>query len=410
MSERRSARPRPHPRASTPRASAPAPFDPRRMDLWVVTAPGLEAITAAECEALGMRPRVDEPGGISLVGGPASLYRANLHLRTASRVLVRIGTFHADRFDELERRVAELPWERYVMPGRPVRFRVTCRKSRLYHSDAVAERFARQLRRRVGTDIEVREAGAGDTRADAGSDEQLVIVRLLRDECTVSVDASGASLHARGYRAAVGRAPLRETLAAAMLLAARWDPRTPLADPMCGSGTIAIEGAMLARAIAPGFGRSFAFEHWAAFDASAWNDLRDQASAAVLAAAPAAIHASDRDAGAVAAAEANAERAGVAADLTIARETVSDFEPPVGRGAIVSNPPYGIRVGDPGPLRDLYARLGDVVRLRAAGWTLALLTADVPLERQLRLPLAPMFTTTNGGIPVRCMGGVVPRS
>ncbi len=380
------------------------------MDLWIVTAPGLEAITAAECDALGFRAQIAEPGGISLVGGRAALYRANLHLRTASRVLVRIGTFHADRFDELERRAAELPWERFVSPGRPVRFRVTCRKSRLYHSDAVAERFARQLRRRVGQDVEIREAGEGDTRADAGADDQLIVVRLLRDQCTVSADASGASLHARGYRAAVARAPLRETLAAAMLLAAPWNPRTPLADPMCGSGTIAIEGAMLARGIAPGIAREFAFEHWEGFDAAAWADMRERARVAERPTAEGPIVASDRDAGATAAAESNAERAGVTEDVEVIQQAVSDFEPPAGTGAIVSNPPYGVRVGDPVPLRDLYARLGDVLRLRAPGRTVALLTADVPLERQLRLPLLPAFSTSNGGIPVRCLAGVVPGS
>jgi Predicted N6-adenine-specific DNA methylase len=170
-----------------------------------------------------------------------------------------------------------------------VEFRVTSRKSRLYHQDAVAQRMMGAVAARL-------------SGIPAGGDSpQEFIVRLFRDECTVSADASGDLLHRRGYRLASGKAPLRETLAAAMLAAAGWDRVAPLLDPMCGSGTIPIEAALLARRVPPGLGRGFAFERWPGFDADAWEAVRATARGRILPQAPSPIQGSDRDAGAVAA-------------------------------------------------------------------------------------------------------------
>lgn len=384
--------------------AAPAP----PLDLFIVTAPGLEALTLAEVRALGLDAEVGEPGGLVLRGDRAALEQLHLQLRTATRVLVRVAGFTATSFAELERRARLVDWTRGVIPGARVRLRVTCRKSRLYHSDAVAERVARAIGEQV-RGVEVSSTAGGDTRADAGADEQLIVVRFVRDRATVSLDASGAALHARGYREATARAPLRETLAAALLLAAEWAPEAPLVDPMCGSGTIAIEAALRARGIPPGAHRAFAFERWPGHDAAAWRARRAAALAEARPRAPAPIVASDRDAGAVAAARANAERAGVADDVTVLRRGVSEFEPPEASdpGWVVSNPPYGVRVGEREPLRALYARLGAVLRERAPGWHVALLSADEALERATALPLGPVLRTANGGIPVRVVAGRV---
>lgn len=382
----------------------------RSLDLSVVTAPGLEPVTLRELAALDVRADVEEAGVIAVPrADQRTLQRLNLHLRTATRVLVRAARFHAASFSELERRARDVPWERAVRADRPVRFRVTCRKSRLYHSDAVAERLATAVQRRLGAEVEWSSGGEGDTRADALADAQLVVVRLFRDECTVSFDSSGAALHARGYREAVAKAPLRETLAAALLLAGEWDPGAPLVDPMCGSGTIAIEAALLARRIAPGLRRGFAFEWWPDVDAASLAELRAEAEAAILPAAPARIVASDRDAGAVAATRGNAERAGVADDLLVRQAPLSALEPPPGAdGWVVTNPPYGVRVGEGGTLHPLYARLGSVLRERCGGWHLVLLSADPRLERATQLRLEERFRTRNGGIPVRCVVARVP--
>jgi putative N6-adenine-specific DNA methylase len=221
----------------------------------------------------------------------------------------------------------------------------------------------------------------------------------------VSIDTSGALLHRRGYRQAVARAPLRETMAAALLLASGWDGTAPLLDPMCGSGTIPIEGALLARRIAPGARREFAFARWPGFDRARWDALLAAARARELPTSPTPIVGSDRDEGAVAAARANAERAGVAGDVALERRAISAIEPPPGPGWLVGNPPYGKRVGEGDDVRDFYAQLGKVARARLAGWTVALLSPDRALDRQLGLRLEERARTSNGGIPVRVVVG-----
>jgi putative N6-adenine-specific DNA methylase len=390
---------------------------------FAVCALGLEALVTAELRSLDIDARVleEEPGGVAFDATARELYRANLHLRTASRVLVRLGRFHVRALGELERRAKELPWERFIGAGRAVRLRVTCRKSRLYHSGAVAERIANAMTARSGgiTDQSTigNAAGSRAERAGAPPDDdevddnenQLVVTRVFHDRCTVSIDSSGALLHRRGYRLATAKAPLRETLAAALLLATGWDPRAPLLDPMCGSGTIAIEGALLARRIAPGLRRSFAFVEWPELDREIWESVLDEARSLVLPRAAAVIQASDRDAGAIEAAVANAERAGVTGDIELTRRSLSAIEPPPEPGWVVTNPPYGARVGERDRLRNLYSQLGKVLSAKCAGWTIALLSADSRLDSRLGIPLETILKTRNGGIAVRVATGVVGR-
>jgi putative N6-adenine-specific DNA methylase len=212
-------------------------------------------------------------------------------------------------------------WARYIPVGMGVRFRVTCRKSRLYHSDAVTQRLAAAVEYAVGAKLLESPVNEDDEAAAAG---QPFIVRMANDVCTISADSSGVLLHRRGYRQAIAKAPLRETLAAAMIIGCDWDTSTSLVDPMCGSGTIPIEAAMIARRMAPGRDRTFAFERWPEHDSVAWRQMADEARAQELEHAPAAIIASDRDAGAVRAATENAIRAGVAGDIEISERAVSD--------------------------------------------------------------------------------------
>jgi len=386
------------------------------LDCYVITAPGLEEITAAELVALGFTPAGRETGGVTFHTDPAGLRKANLHLRTASRVVVRFAEFHARAFSELEKRAKKLPWASVVAPGANVTFRVTSRKSKLYHGKAVAERLAEAV---VGAVPGVKVVKSAEEAEEAVNQEilpplpslppQLFVVRLYRDQCTLSLDSSGELLHRRGYRQEVGRAPLRETLAAAMLLGAGWDGRAPLLDPMCGSGTIPIEAALLARRIPPGWQRQFAFQGWPGFEADRWRAVRAEAEEAILPAAPGPITGSDRDAGAIAAAEANAVRAGVGRDVSFRRCAISGIEPPTDvAGWVVTNPPYGVRVGERLPLRNLYAQLGNVLRRRCPGWRLALLSADPSLAGQIRVPLDPAWKSQNGGLPVQLVEGRIP--
>jgi putative N6-adenine-specific DNA methylase len=207
---------------------------------------------------------------------------------------------------------------------------------------------------------------------------------------------------------ATAKAPLRETLAAAALLGAGWDPSAPLLDPMCGAGTIPIEAALLARRIPPGLSRKFAFQRWPGFDAARWERIVAEGRGRALARAPAPIAGSDRDAGAIEAALANAARAGVGDDVVFRRAALSAIEPPDGPGWVVTNPPYGVRVGARGELRNLFGQLGNVLRRCCPGWQVALLSADRQLERQVGLSFAAKFETNNGGIRIRLVTAAVP--
>jgi putative N6-adenine-specific DNA methylase len=384
------------------------------LSLFAIAGPGLEGIIADELAALGIRAE-PEHGGAAWQGTIDDVARANMHVRTASRVLVRADEFRARTFHQLERRARRIDWDRFVASGEHVRLRVTCRKSALYHEGAVAQRILDAIEERTGL------RGTAATQEDEGDDDagQLFVVRVFRDVCTISADSSGDLLHRRGYREAVAKAPLRETIAAAMLHACGWTPDLPLLDPLCGSGTIAIEAALIARDIAPGLARAgrspraFRFLDWPSAHGLRWDDVVEKATTRIRPRCLAPILASDRNAGAIRAAIANAERAGVAADIEFVTRPLSAVKPPgaaasaSGRasatdhggngersgmaGWIVTNPPYGERIGNRTDARRIMRELRSRLESDFAGWKLAALTpgrAEGTLE------------TRNGGIPV----------
>ncbi len=371
--------------------------------LFAVSAPGLAKFTALECRRLGFLGDVStdeaDPGGLEEMGGVAfrgdlrQIYQANLHLRTASRVLLRLGVFYAAAFSELRKKASRLEWERFLKPGQPVSLRMRCHKSRLYHSDAVAERVAGAIGDRLG----VQPAFSKD-KDEGTAAAQLVVVRLVHDQCTISLDSSGELLHRRGYRLATAKAPLRETLAAGLLMACEWDGSSPLLDPFCGSGTIAIEAAMIAKAIPPGLQRRFAFMDWPGFDKPLWDSLAAE-SRGQIRVSQLAIHASDRDAGAIEMAAANAARVGVSGEIQFSCRAVSAIDE-LEEGWVVTNPPYGLRVSSNKDLRNLYAQFGNVLRQKCRGSQVGILSSDLQLLRQVGLPLDTSQTFVNGGIKV----------
>ena len=380
----------------------------KAFEAYAVAAPGLEPVVAAELARLGLRPRT-EIGGIGFDGTIETVARANLWLRTASRVIVRVATFRARAFHELERLARAVPWERFVSTGGAVRFRVTSRKSRLYHTGAIEQRLAEAIEHRLGKASSIEPVRVEDEDESTASRAQLFVIRVVSDTFTVSADSSGALLHRRGYRQAVAKAPLRETLAAAMLIVSDWSGATPLIDPFCGSGTIPIEAALLARRMPPGRGRSFAFQSWPDAQPVLWETLCEQAATEALPKSPVEIRGSDRDQGAIDAAISNAERAGVAADIEFSVRAMSATDRASdASGQVVTNPPYGVRVGEVAKLRDLYARFGQVLRTRFSGWGLTLMSANPRLESELRLPLSERLRTRNGGIAVRVLTANVP--
>jgi putative N6-adenine-specific DNA methylase len=373
-----------------------------------VAAPGLEEIVAAELTDLGVSgPRVID-GGVEFNATRRQVYEANLHLRTASRVLIRLAHFRALTFADLERRAARIPWGMVLARGQRVLLRVTCRKSRLYHSGAVAERIERALAEGVGA-VGVRATSADEAADESPPDAQLIVVRFDHDRCTVSADSSGAHLHQRGYRTSVTTAPMRETLAAALVLASGWNRRSPLLDPFCGSGTIPIEAAMIAARIAPGRHRGFQFMRWPGHDASEWSRVHATAVRGETPAAVPLIRGSDRSAAAIRAAVENASRAGVADLVRFEKLDVRLVEPDTEAGWLVSNPPYGVRLGDARETRELMRRFGELLRQRFSGWHLALL-APARADRVLGMPMTAAFRTTNGGLRVQCVTGTVPAS
>jgi len=360
--------------------------------LFVVCAPGLPAVTAEEARALGLPGRT-LPGGVEIDGNLPEAMRLNLWLRTASRVLLRFGEpFRATAFPELVRKAGELPWERFARRGTSVAFRVTCRKSRLYHSDAVAERLHAALQARTGYPVPLARVEGEEDPTDA----QLFLARFERDVCTVSVDTSGALLHQRGWRGPQAKAPLRETLAAALLLAAGYRGDERVCDPLCGSGTIAIEAALISMHRAPGIGRAFAFQKWPEFSARQWEHLISEARKHEQPALR--IEASDQDAGAVAAARENAARAGVTIDVVQRR--LADLPSDSGSGLLASNPPYGMRIAT--DVRRTFLELGEVARKRP-GWRLAIVAPKPTAAAASELQLASILRTQNGGIPVELL-------
>lgn len=380
------------------------------MEAFAVAAPGLADLVAAELTELGISNSGAAIGGVAFEGSPLDLYSANLHCRIASRILVRLGSFRAAHFSQLQKGLKEIEWARYIAPGSHVVIRVSSKKSRLFHTDAISERVGEVLSQyalkveltRAGEDD---DEGAGPAAAAevAQAKPQLLLVRLERDKCTISADSSGELLHRRGYRQAVAKAPLRETIAGAIMAHLWRDDVAEIVDPMCGSGTIPIESAMRARRIPPGWNRRFAFEAWPDFDKLSYLRIRDQAGSRILAASPIAIQGSDRDAGAISAAIANATRAGVAPDIEFNNKPISAVRPAKrGSGILVANPPYGERVSGSASndLRNLYARFGDVAREHFDGWIVALFAADPALVAKTRLSMTRRFSTFNGGIRV----------
>jgi putative N6-adenine-specific DNA methylase len=354
--------------------------------LFVVCAPGLEKVLSREMGAPATA------GGVETEGDLREAARLNLTLRTATRVLLRLGDFPATTFPELVRKAQELPFDLCLRKGDPVALRVACHKSRLYHSGAVAQR----LREAIGERI-----GKAPPEATASEDEpeppQLLLARFDRDVCTVSADTSGALLHRRGYRLSQAHAPLRETLAAAMLLAGGYDGSGPLLDPLCGSGTIAIEAALIARRSAPGIARGFALERWPGFDAAMLGRLRDEARASEIEKEPHPIAASDADPAAVRAARENAQRAQV--DLRVEERPLREVRLDPGPGLICTNPPYGVRVS--ADLSRLYSELGDLAR--RSGCRLAVLAADRRTAAAAKIRFETAFRTQNGGIRVELL-------
>ncbi len=358
-----------------------------KLEIFLVTAPGLEDLLCKEAMEKGFKKPVPDKGGVSIKGDWPEVWRANLVIRGASKILVRITTFRVVHLSQLDKRARQIPWAEILLPNTSIRVDASCKSSRVYHEKAAAERVAKAINEELGSPIA--------TEADIN-----IKVRILDDMCTISVDTSGELLHKRDHKTAVNKAPMRENLAALMLRQCGYRGKEPVVDPMCGSGTFVIEAAEIAAHLNPGRTRDFAFEKLVTFDKSAWKELRKDRQ---LPPPSIRFYGSDRDAGAIKMSEANAERAGISDFSEFREQSISDLTPPDGpKGLVIINPPYGGRIGNKKPLYPLYETLGKVLMERFSGWRVGVITSSEALANKTNLP----FSTTSapvshGGITIK---------
>lgn len=357
-------------------------------EIFLMAPPGLETTLAAEAAAAGFPNPVVVPGGVTVQGDWPDVWRANLTLRGAGRVLARIGEFRAFHLAQLDKRARKFPWGDVLRADVPVRVEVaTNRKSKIYHAGAAQQRIETAITEELGAPI--------DPKAD-------LVVRARIDDNMVglSVDTSGGLLHKRGHKQAVGKAPLRETMAAMFLAQCGFDGSEPVLDPMCGSGTFVIEAAEIASGLRPGRAREFAFQRLASFDAEAWAAMKADLPGPVP--TDLRFYGSDRDAGSFAAARENAERAGVAELVDFRKCGVSEISPPDGPpGLVIVNPPYGVRVGNKKPLYGLHGALGTALKERFSGWRVGIVTSEASLAQATGLPFEPVGQpVAHGGLRV----------
>jgi putative N6-adenine-specific DNA methylase len=356
-------------------------------EIFLVAPPGLEPQLCAEAKSIGFKGPKAVAGGVIMRGGWRDVWRANLELRGCGKVLARIGAFRAMHLAQLDKRARKFPWGEYLRKDVPVHVEASTSASRIYHSGAAAQRIARAISEGLGAPV----------KPDA---EIVVKARIEDDLCTLSIDTSGELLHKRGYKQGVGKAPMRETMAALFLRACGFDGKEPVVDPMCGSGTLVIEAAEWAAGLNPGRDRRFAFEQLAGFDAEAWRDMRQAGPIRVPGVT---FFGSDRDAGAVRLAEENSKRSGVSAFTRFRCQAVSALEAPEGaKGLVIVNPPYGARIGEKKQLFGLYGALGQVLRDRFSGWRVGIIATELSLVQATGLPfLPPGPPVLHGGLKVK---------
>jgi 23S rRNA (guanine2445-N2)-methyltransferase / 23S rRNA (guanine2069-N7)-methyltransferase len=364
--------------------------DSPALDLMAVTAFGLEAIAARELRGLGYDPHVTSVGRVSFGGDATAICRANLWLRAADRVLVRLGQFPATDFGLLFDGTRDLPWEQWLSAD--AAFPVSGRsiKSQLSSVPACQKIVKKAIVERLRSAHQVAELPETGPRYS-------VEVALLKDEATLTIDTSGPGLHKRGYGQAVGPAPLKETLAAAMVMLSFWRPGRPLIDPFCGSGTIAIEAALLGRSIAPGLHRAFAAEAWPQILPQHWQEARETAQAAIGPPLEPRILAYDTSEKAISLARYHAENAGVAQDIHFQQKEFAALTNKRLYGCVISNPPYGVRIGQQAEIRALYESIPLVLR-RLPTWSHYLLTAHPALEQLVGRPADRRRKLYNGRI------------
>ncbi len=360
-------------------------------EIFLSTQPGLESLLLEEAIERGFQNPQQTGGGVTITGDWNDVWRANLTLRGASKVLARIGEFRAFHLAQLDKRSRKFPWGTTLVPGQTVKVEVvTNRKSKIYHAGAAVERIERAIHEEFGAMI-AENLEAADI---------VIKTRIDDNNVRISVDTSGVGLHKRGYKQAMGKAPLRETMAALALRGCGFNGTETVLDPMCGSGTFLIEAAQISRNLMAGQSRKFAFERLASFDEAAVHRIKENW---IKKESTLKFYGSDRNVNVIGFSKANAERARVA-DMCVFKPTpLSNIVRPEGPpGLVITNPPYGARIGKKRDLYSLYGAFGDVMREKFSGWRIGMITSDSQLADATKLPwMKAGPPIAHGGLKVR---------
>ncbi|RJQ57280.1 MAG: hypothetical protein C4530_12880 [Desulfobacteraceae bacterium] len=369
---------------------------------FVPVPPGLENLCFDELARL-LDPSVKleaVSGGVEFTGRLADLYAGSLHLRYANRILLRLKSFQATNFRRLERNFSRIPWELYLFADSPLSVRTTARHSRLFHSDAVSGYAQRAIGERLAS------AGVSSGEPDAASFKQTLFVRVEDDRVALSLDGSGAHLHKRGIKDYPAAAPIRETLAAAVLKWAGYRPEMALIDPMCGSGTFSLEAAMEVKGLPPGYFRQFSFMGWPAFRSRQWTYLKRAAESGIRRLQQPSIFASDKDQAAVARLAGCVERNDLSDAVSVCGRDFFDFSPgdfTDRTGLVILNPPYGRRIGSRSESGGLVTDIFEKLKKSYRGWSFALMAPEEALKESP--PDSRRFRLQHGGIRLHLLTG-----
>ena len=359
---------------------------------FATTSRGLEEITAQELTKLGAQEVKPDFTGVHFRGDKELLYRVNLWSRTIFRVLKPIATVKSLNPQQLFRNVQKIRWDEFLQPQQTLSIRCTGKNPQLNHSHFTAIQIKNAIVEQQQKYHKMRSS------IDTDSPDIVINAHIHEDECILSLDSTGESLHRRGYRPAVGLAPIKETLAAALLYIAEWTPDKALYDPFCGSGTIIIEAALMGMNIAPGLYRDqFCFENWADYDHELWQSLINEARKSQKTHLPPLVG-TDVDGDIIKQARFNAKTCQIAEQVEFYQRHLVDVTPPAESGILLCNPPYGKRLEDTEALFPLYKLLGDILKQRFTGWTAYILTGNKLLTKKVGLRTSRRIAVNNGGI------------
>lgn len=365
---------------------------------FATVARGLESLATQELEQLGAHSVEPKFCGAAFEGDRALLYRVNLWARLPFRILMKLREFPCQNAEDLYQGIQKIDWSVYLTPDLTLAVTATGKTTQLNHTHFTALQVKNAI-------VDQQQEQFGDrSNVELQDPDVRINVHLDRDSCTVSLDSSGNSLHRRGYRPAVGVAPLKESLAAALIQLSGWQPEQMFYDPLCGSGTLPLEACLKSLNIAPGlFRERFGFETWPDFDLDLLESLIKDAESSQREKVAAPIWGSDRDETVIEQAMVNAGNCGVSDQVWFSRMDLSEVEPPTDSGVLFCNPPYGERLGRDSDLGAFYRQLGDVLKQRFKGWTAFVLSGNKELAQSIGLKSSQRFAVYNGTLPCQLM-------